>query len=398
MDLSFSADDLAFRDEVRDFLATALPKDVKDRFERGLHPTKEGQVRWHKILNEKGWVAPNWPKEYGGTGWTISQKYIAAHEFGQASAPQAMPFGVGMVAPVIYTFGTQAQKDKYLPRILNSDDWWCQGYSEPGSGSDLASLQTKAVRDGDHYIVNGQKIWTSFAQHADMIFCLVRTDSSVKAQEGISFLLIDMKTPGISIKPIYGLDKENSLNEVFFDDVRVPVENRIGEENKGWTYAKFLLGNERTGIARVARSKRQVVRLREISRVERSGAGTLAEDPDFIAKLARIEVDLMALEYTELRMLSMIANGKTLSAEPSLLKIKGTEIQQRLTELMVETLGMYGAPYEPERAYAGRNDGPAGPDYAHGPMADHLYLRAATIYGGSNEIQRNIVSKMVLGL
>ncbi|MDF2365695.1 acyl-CoA dehydrogenase family protein [Sneathiella sp.] len=398
MDLSFSKEDLAFRDEVREFLAANLPADVKDRSDRGLHPTKEGQVRWQKILNGKGWMAPNWPVEYGGTGWTITQKYIASQEFGHASAPIATPFGVSMVGPVIYTFGNQEQKDKYLPRILNSDDWWCQGYSEPGSGSDLASLQTKAVRDGDDYIVNGQKIWTSYAQYADMIFCLVRTDSSAKQQEGISFLLIDMKTPGITVKPITVIDKEHSLNEVFFEDVRVPVANRIGEENKGWTYAKFLLGNERTGIARVARSKRQVERLREIAKAERCGGVTLAEDTDFINKLTRIEVDLMALEYTELRYLSMIASGKQLSAEPSLLKIKGTEIQQRLTGLLVESLGMYGAPYEAERAYEGRNEAPVGPDYAHGPMAEHLYLRAATIYGGSNEIQRNIVSKMVLGL
>ncbi|USG61817.1 acyl-CoA dehydrogenase family protein [Sneathiella marina] len=398
MDLSFNEDDVAFQQEVREFLATSLPQDVKERADRGLHPTKEGQVRWQKILNEKGWMAPNWPVEYGGTDWTITQKYIVAHEMGSVAAPQPMAFGVSMVGPVIYTFGNQEQKDKYLPRILNSEDWWCQGYSEPGSGSDLASLQTKAVRDGDHYVVNGQKIWTSYAQHADMIFCLVRTDSSVKAQEGISFLLIDMKTPGITVKPIYGLDKENSLNEVFFEDVRVPIENRIGEENKGWTYAKFLLGNERTGIARVARSKRQIARVREIAGAEKCEEGYLLEDPDFVRKLARLEVDLMALEYTELRYLSMLSNGKKLSAEPSLLKIKGTEIQQRLTSLLVESLGMYGAPYEPERAYEGRNETPVGPDYANGPMAEHLYLRAATIYGGSNEIQRNIVSKMVLGL
>jgi alkylation response protein AidB-like acyl-CoA dehydrogenase len=309
-----------------------------------------------------------------------------------------MPFGVSMVGPVIYTFGNQEQKDYYLPRILNSDDWWCQGYSEPGSGSDLASLQTKAVRDGDDYIVNGQKIWTSHAQYADMIFCLVRTDSSAKAQEGISFLLIDMKTPGITLKPIIGLDKEHTLNEVFFDDVRVPVKNRIGEENKGWTYAKFLLGNERTTIARVAQSKRKIARLRQIAKNERVNGGYLEEDRDFMRKLNQIEIDLTALEYTELRMISMLESGKKLSAEPSLLKIKGTEIQQRLTDLLVESLGMYGAPYEAQRDYAGINEAPIGPDYATGPMAEHLYLKAASIYGGSNEIQRNIISKMVLGL
>ncbi|PHQ71344.1 MAG: pimeloyl-CoA dehydrogenase large subunit [Sneathiella sp.] len=398
MDLSFSDDDLAFQSEVREFLQTSLPKDVQERTARGLHPTKEAAVRWQKILNEKGWMAPNWPVEYGGTGWTVAQKYIAGQEFGLAAAPVATPFGVSMVGPVIYTFGNQEQKDKFLPRVLESDDWWCQGYSEPGSGSDLASLQTKAVRDGDDYVVNGQKIWTTFAQYADMIFCLVRTDNSGKKQEGISFLLIDMKTPGITVKPIYGLDKENSLNEVFFDDVRVPVANRIGEENKGWTYAKFLLGNERTSIARVGRSKRQVQRVREIAAAEQCGAGKLIEDADFMTKLGKIEVDLMALEYTELRYLSMLSAGKELSAEPSLLKIKGTEIQQRLTELLVESLGMYGAAYEPSEAYDGRNETAPGPDYAHGPMAEHLYLRAASIYGGSNEIQRNIVSKMVLGL
>jgi len=398
MDLSFSNDDLAFQQEVRDFLKTSLPEDVREQTARGLHPNKESTVRWQKTLNDKGWMAPNWPVEYGGTGWTVAQKYIAAQEFGLVAAPVAIPFGVSMVGPVIYTFGNAEQKEKYLPRILNSDDWWCQGYSEPGSGSDLASLQTKAMRDGDDYVVNGQKIWTSHAQHADMMFCLVRTDSSAKNQEGISFLLIDMTTPGITIKPIYGIDKENTLNEVFFDEVRVPVENRIGEENKGWTYAKFLLGNERTSIARVGRSKRQVQRVREIAATEQCGSGKLIDDEDFMAKLGKIEVDLMALEFTELRYLSMLNHGKELTAEPSLLKIKGTEIQQRLTELLVESLGMYGAAYEPLRAYDGRNETPPGPDYAHGPMAEHLYLRAASVYGGSNEIQRNIVSKMVLGL
>ncbi|GLQ05513.1 acyl-CoA dehydrogenase family protein [Sneathiella chinensis] len=398
MDLSFSDEDLAFKAEVREFLETKLPEDVRSYYSRGMHVPKELQVRWQKILHEQGWMAPAWPVEYGGTGWTVTQRYIAAQEFGTMGAPTPMPFGVSMVGPVIYTFGSQEQKDYYLPRILNSEDWWCQGYSEPGSGSDLASLQTKAVRDGDDYIVNGQKIWTSYAQHANMIFCLVRTDSNAKAQEGISFLLIDMNTPGITIKPIYGIDKENTLNEVFFDDVRVPVKNRVGEENKGWTYAKFLLGNERSTIARVAQSKRRVNKLKEIAKTERVDGGLLADDKDFMRKLAQIEVDLMALEYTELRMLSQEAAGKRFTAEPSLLKIKGTEIQQRLTELLVESLGMYGAPYEAMGDYEGRNDTAPGPDYANGPMAEHLYLRAATIYGGTNEIQRNIISKMVLGL
>ncbi|MBE7635356.1 pimeloyl-CoA dehydrogenase large subunit [Sneathiella sp. P13V-1] len=398
MDLSFTDEELAFQAEVRDFLEKNLPADVKDRYERGLHFTKEGQVRWQRILNEKGWLAPGWPVEYGGTGWTATQKYIFSQELGRASAPPPIPFGINMVGPVIYTFGNQEQKDLYLPRILNSDDWWCQGYSEPGSGSDLASLQTKAVRDGDDYIVNGQKIWTSHAQHADMIFCLVRTDSNVKQQEGISFLLIDMKTPGITLKPIIGLDTEHTLNEVFFDDVRVPVKNRIGEENKGWTYAKFLLGNERTSIARISQSKLKVKKLRDIAASQRVSGGLLQDDADFMRKLNQIDVDLMALEYTELRMLSRIQKGEPLTAEPSMLKIKGSDIQQALTELSVEALGLYGAAYESQEIREGRNDQNFAPDYANGPMAEHLYLRAASIYGGSNEIQRNIISKMVLGL
>lgn len=398
MDLSFNDEELAFQTQVREFLKKKLPADVKERYQRGVHFTKEGQERWQKILNEQGWMAPNWPAEYGGTGWTATQKYIFAQEMGRASAPPPMPFGISMVGPVIYTFGNQEQKDVYLPRILKSDDWWCQGYSEPGSGSDLASLKTKADRDGDDYIVNGQKTWTSHAQHANMIFCLVRTDQKAKAQEGISFLLIDMNTPGITCRPIIGLDKEHTLNEVFFDDVRVPVANRIGDENKGWTYAKFLLGNERTSIARIAQSKLRVKHLHEIAANEKVDGHLLNEDRDFMRKLTQIEVDLMALEYTELRMLSKIEKGETLTAEPSMLKIKGSEIQQRLTELLVESIGMYGAAYDSLSVREGRNDLNFAPDYAHGPMAEHLYLRAATVYGGSNEIQRNIISKMVLGL
>jgi alkylation response protein AidB-like acyl-CoA dehydrogenase len=398
MDLSFTDEELTFQGEVREFLEKNLPADVKDRYERGLHPDKGAQVRWQKILADKGWIAPNWPVEYGGTGWSATEKYIFAQELGRASAPPPIPFGISMVGPVIYTFGNQEQKDRYLPAILNSDDWWCQGYSEPGSGSDLASLQTKAVRDGDDYVVNGQKIWTSHAQHADKIFCLVRTDSEAKNQEGISFLLIDMDTPGITRKAIIGLDTEHTLNEVFFDDVRVPVTNRIGEENKGWTYAKFLLGNERTSIARISQSKLKLKKLREVSQEQRVDGGLLQDDVDFMRKLNQIDVDLMALEFTELRMLSRIQKGEPLTAEPSMLKIKGSEIQQRLTELLVESLGVYGSAYESVELRAGRNDHNFAPDYANGPMAEHLYLRAATVYGGSNEIQRNIISKMVLGL
>lgn len=396
MDLSFSQEDLAFQQEVRTFLAENLPADVLDRSERGLHADKESLMRWQKILHKKGWIAPSWPEEYGGTGWTLTQKFIFNQEYFLSGAPQPLPFGLNMVGPVIYTFGSEEQKKKHLPPILSSDVWWCQGYSEPGSGSDLASLSTRAVRDGDDYVVNGQKIWTSYAQHADMMFCLVRTDPDVKKQEGISFLLIDMNTPGITIKPIIGIDLEHTLNEVFFDDVRVPVENRIGEENKGWTYAKFLLGHERNGIARVARSKYQLQQLKAIAGKEVANGKPLSEDADFKRKIAKVEIDLMALEYSELRYLSDDIAGKKLMAEPSVLKIRGTEIAQAIKGLTVEALGVYGLPYETDEVQDVRNDGPIGPDYRHGIMTDNLYQRAASIYGGSNEIQRNIIAKILL--
>lgn len=396
MDLQFSEEDLIFQDEVRDFLKENLPASVLDRSNRGLHPIKEDIETWQKTLYKKGWIAPNWPTEFGGTGWSLTQKYIYNREYFLSGAPQTIAFGLNMVAPVIYTFGTEAQKANYLDDILQSNVWWCQGYSEPGAGSDLASLRTSAVREGDEYVINGQKIWTSFAQHADMMFCLVRTDTECKPQAGISFILIDMNTPGIEVRPIIGLDQDHTLNEVFFDDVRVPVKNLIGEENKGWTYAKYLLGHERNIIARVARSQYQLTRLKEIAKVERSGAGYLIEDPDFNRRIAKVEIDLMALEAMELRYLSQDIAGKKLTAEPSVLKIRGAEIAQTIKTLTVEALGAYGMVYEPETELMQRNDGPLGPDHAHGAMADHLYQRAATIYGGTNEIQRNIIAKMIL--
>ncbi|MEC8196856.1 MAG: acyl-CoA dehydrogenase family protein, partial [Pseudomonadota bacterium] len=326
MDLHFSPEDLAFRDEVRQFLKENLPARLWDRSDRGLHPIKEDIVAWQKILYQKGWIAPNWPAELGGTGWSLTQKYLYNREYFLSGAPQTIAFGLNMVGPVIYTFGTEAQKAKYLDDILQSNTWWCQGYSEPGAGSDLASLRTKAERDGDHYVINGQKIWTSFAQYADMMFCLVRTNSDCKPQEGISFILIDMNTPGIEVRPIIGLDGDHTLNEVFFDNVRVPAENLIGEENKGWTYAKFLLGHERNMIARVARSQYQLERLKKIAGQSRAGAGTLMQDADFRRRIATIEIDLKALEAMELRYLSQEIAGHKLLAEPSVLKIRGAEI------------------------------------------------------------------------
>src|SRR6201985_1321170 len=303
MELALSPEDAAFRDEVRAFVAENYPAEMRvPNPETDL--TKEQMLLWHRILYRKGWIAPLWPKEYGGPGWSITQRFIFEQETSRAGTLPPLAFSVTMVGPVIYTFGNNDQKKKFLPRILSGEDWWCQGYSEPGAGSDLASLRTKAVREGDHYIVNGQKTWTTLAQFADMIFCLVRTDPNVKQQEGITFLLIDMKTPGITVKPISVLDGAREVNEVFFDNVKVPVENRVGEENKGWTYAKFLLVNERSGIAGVARSKKAVERLKEIGRAETIDGRPLIEDEDFARKVADLEIDLSALEFTELRTLA----------------------------------------------------------------------------------------------
>ncbi|MEX2520054.1 MAG: acyl-CoA dehydrogenase family protein [Paracoccaceae bacterium] len=391
MQLAFSDEDLGFRDEVRAFLRQNLPDELRDRSMRGLHPRRDDMIRWQKVLAQKGWLVPSWPVEHGGTGWSAARRYLFNKEYFLSGAPQVTAFGVSMVGPVIYTFGSDEQKQRHLPGILSSDIWWCQGYSEPGAGSDLASLRTRAVRKGDVYVVNGQKIWTSYAHYADMMFALVRTDPDVKKQEGISFLLIDMKTPGITVRPIVGLDLEHSLNEVFFDDVEVPAANLIGEENKGWTYAKFLLGHERNTVARVARSQFQLQRLKEIAAAE-----GLADDPDFTRRIAGVEVDLLALEAMELRYLSQEVAGKKLLAEPSILKIKGAEIAQGIKALAVRALGPDAMAYAPESERAARNDPAPGGDLAHGPMADHLYQRAATIYGGTNEIQREIIAKTLL--
>ncbi len=354
MDLNFSAEDLAFRDEVRAFIADNYPHQLKAKADHGEELSKEDFLSWHKVLAAKGWAGIAWPKEYGGTGWTSVQRYIFAEESARADAMRLLPFGLNMVGPVIYTFGTPEQKAKFLPRILSGEDWWCQGYSEPGAGSDLASLRTKAERftgdDGrEYYRVNGQKTWTTLAQHADWIFALVRTDPTSKPQEGISFLLIDMKTPGITVRPIITLGGEHEVNEVWFEDVIVPVENRVFHENKGWTCAKFLLAHERTGIAGVAASKRGIEKVKEIARTETDSFGSEAQpliaNPFFKRKVAELEIDLTALEFTELRTLAGELQGKGPGPESSLLKIKGTEIQQRITELALEAVGHYGAPY-----------------------------------------------------
>ena len=397
MQLEFSPEEIAFQQEVRTFIAENYPENLRSVQDEGHDLSKEDFLSWHRILAKKGWIAPAWPVEYGGTGWTATQRFIWSEELAAADCVGTMPFGLSMVGPVIYTFGTPEQKARFLPGILSGDDWWCQGYSEPGAGSDLASLRTKAVRDGDHYVVNGQKTWTTMAQYADWGFFLVRTDSDAKAQEGISFLLINMKTPGVTVRPIITLGGEHEVNEVWLEDVRVPVANRIYEENKGWTCAKFLLAHERTGIAAVARSKRGVEKIKSIARTEQDGDRPLIANPFFKRKISELEIDLTALEFTELRSLAGEAAGKGPGPESSLLKIKGSEIQQRITELALEAVGHYGGPYF--RGFGeSDNEHPIGPDYAHRAAPTYFNTRKTTIYGGSNEIQRNIIAKMVLGI
>jgi alkylation response protein AidB-like acyl-CoA dehydrogenase len=393
MELSLSKEDTAFRDEVRAFIAENYPQEM-----RVANPetdlSKEQSMLWHRILHKKGWIAPLWPKEHGGPGWSITQRFIWEQETSRAGTLPPLAFSVTMVGPVIYTYGSEAQKTKFLPRILSGEDWWCQGYSEPGSGSDLASVRTRAVREGDHYIVNGHKTWTTLAQHADWIFCLVRTDPAAKPQAGISFLLIDMRSPGVSVRPIITIDGSHEINDVFLEDVRVPVENLIGEENKGWTYAKFLLGNERTSMAGIGRSTRYLNRLKKIVAAELDH-----DDPalnEFTKEIARVELDVLALEATELRVVAQMSRGINPGPAASLFKIRGTEIFQRITELTHRAIGNYGLALREHPASA--NIFMPGPDYGHTASEKYLNARKLSIYGGSNEIQRNIIAKAVLGL
>jgi alkylation response protein AidB-like acyl-CoA dehydrogenase len=392
MDLNYSPDETAFRDDVRAWLSAHCPADLRDRVVNYRELTRDDLLRWHRILAEKGWVAPEWPAEWGGTGWSVVQRYIFEEECGFAGTPPLIPFGLRMCAPVLFRFGTEAQKQRFLPRIYRGDDFWCQGYSEPGSGSDLASLKTRAVRQGDEYVVTGQKIWTTQAHFADWIFCLVRTDGSrEKRQEGISFLLIDMHSPGITVRPIVLMDGGHDVNEVFFDEVRVPVDNLVHEEGKGWTVAKHLLGYERMGSGRIGQSKRELATLKALAGAQRKDGKPLLEDPRFRDRLTRVEVELMALEITNLRFLDQLRGGRPPGAEVSLLKIKGTEIQQSLTELMMQTAGPFAQAFRPVDNM----------DFDHFTArlaARYCNMRKTTIYAGSNEIQRNIISKMTLGL
>lgn len=398
MNLEFSPEEVAFRAEVRAFIEENYPAELEGMGARE-DLTRDQFLAWHKVLGKKGWAAPAWPEKYGGTGWTSTQRYIWSEENARVDAMMPLPFGVSMVGPVIYTFGNEEQKERYLPKILSGEEWWCQGYSEPGAGSDLASLKTTAVRDGDHYVLNGQKTWTTLAQHADWGFFLCRTDpNAAKPQEGISFILVDMNTPGIEVRPIITIDGGHEVNEVWLTDVRVPVENRVGEENQGWTYAKFLLAHERSGIAGVARSKRGIEKLRSIASTEVLDGAPLIKDDSFARKISQLEIDLTALEFTELRTLARESEGKGPGPESSILKVKGTEIQQRLTELTLEAVGNYSAPYYRGFPEDGSNEFAIGPDYAHHSGPNYFNFRKTSIYGGSNEIQRNIITKMILGL
>lgn len=399
MHVTFSPEELAFQEEIRAFFRDEFPDDIRQKQAQGIELEPEDQIRWQQLLHTKGWAGINWPVEYGGTGWTPVQKYIFATEEANADAPVIIPFGLGMVGPVIYTFGNDEQKRRFLPDILASKVWWCQGYSEPGSGSDLASLKTRADFAGDHFVVNGTKTWITLGHHADWIFCLARTNTDVaRRQEGISFILVDMKSPGVSVKPIILLDGVHEVNEVHFENVKVPVENLVGEEGKGWTYGKVLLQHERASIAGVARSRYRIRRLRTQVGSSVRGAAPLAGDKNFMRRLAAVEVELKALEYTELRTLAAVASGKAPGPESSILKIKGTEIQQAIDMLYLLAAGYYALPYVPEQ-YA--------PDFAGEGVGDgpetksalrYFNFRKASIYGGSNEIQKNIIAKHVLGL
>ncbi len=392
MDLNFTADELAFRAEIRQWVAEHLPKDISAKVHEALRLSKDDMQRWAKILGARGWLGWAWPKQFGGPGWSAVQRHLFEEECALAGAPRIVPFGPVMVAPVIMAFGTQEQQQRHLPGIMSGEVWWSQGYSEPGSGSDLASVKTRAERQGDKYIVNGQKAWTTLGQYGDWIFCLVRTDNSGKPQTGISFLLIDMKSPGVTVRPVIMLDGGHEVNEVFFDDVEVPIDNLIGEENKGWTYAKYLLAHERSNIADVNRAKRELERLKRIAKAE-----GMMDDPRFRDQVALLEVDIVALEMMVLRVLSADRSGKQTLDVAGLLKIRGSEIQQRYTELMMLAGGPFSLPFIHEAMAAGWQGEYIGAAHC-APLASHYFnTRKTTIYGGSSEVQRNIVAQTMLG-
>jgi alkylation response protein AidB-like acyl-CoA dehydrogenase len=403
MDLNYTPQEESFRAEVRAFLAAELPADLRDKVNLGRRMRKDDLVRWQKILHRRGWGAGMWPKRFGGAGWSVVQQHIFDEEGAAAGAPPQLPFSLRMVAPVLMAFGSAAQQEYYLPRIISGQDWWCQGYSEPGSGSDLASLRTSAVRQADHYLVNGQKTWNTLGHYADWIFCLVRTSSEARPQQGISFLLIDMKTPGVSVRPIITLEGEHEINDIFFDNVKVPVQNLVGEENKGWTYAKFLLGHERTNNAGIGNCKRDLKRLKRIAAAQAVNGRPLIEQARFRDRIAQVELELMALEITNLRVLSAEAGGsRAPGPEASILKIKGSEIIQQLAELQMHALGHDALPYVRDALELDWSPPPLFAehfgDYAPPLSGQYFNRRKTTIYAGSTEIQKNIISKLILGL
>jgi alkylation response protein AidB-like acyl-CoA dehydrogenase len=402
MDLGFTPEEEAFRAEVRHFLEESLPRRLSDKVRGAKRLTRADMVEWHAILNARGWLANHWPKEYGGTDWSVVQKFIFENECALAGAPRILPFGLSMLGPVLIKYGSEAQKRHWLPRILDGTDWWCQGYSEPGSGSDLASIRTTAVRgidaDGEHYIVNGQKTWTTLGHYADKIFCLVRTATDVRKQEGISFLLIDMQSPGVEVRPIITLDGDHEVNEVFLTDVRVPAENLVGEENKGWTYAKYLLTYERTNIAGTGMASAALERLKAVAARQTKNGRPLAEDPLFAARLARVEIELENMKTTNLRVIAAVAGGGAPGAESSMLKIRGTEIRQEITSLMRRAMGPYALPWIDEALDEDYDGEHVGPEEAASAAVSYFNNRKLSIFGGTNEIQKNIIVKTMLEL
>jgi alkylation response protein AidB-like acyl-CoA dehydrogenase len=397
MDLKFTPEEEAFRVRVHTFLTNHLPERLSRKVKGGKRLKKVDMQEWHAILNRQGWLASHWPVEHGGPGWTVVERFIFENESALAGAPRIVPFGVSMLAPVLIKYGSESQKRHWLPRILDGSDWWCQGYSEPGAGSDLASVKTTAVRDGDHYIVNGQKTWTTLGQHANMIFCLVRTSKEASKQAGISFLLVDMTTPGVEVRPIITFDGEHEVNEVFLNDVRVPVGNLVGEENKGWTYAKYLLTYERTNIAGIGPTVALLEKVREAARARYRNERPLLCDPSFAGRLARAEIDLANLQTTNLRVLAAVAGGGVPGAESSMLKIRGTELRQELSSLLRRAMGPYAIPYAAE-ALEDEDATGVGPAAALAASTQYFNNRKLSIYGGSNEVQRNIIAKSILGL
>jgi alkylation response protein AidB-like acyl-CoA dehydrogenase len=395
MDLSHSKEERGFRDDVRAFLREQLPAELRAKVLNHRHLDRDDHQRWQRILHARGWGAPGWAEVWGGTGWSALQRLIFDIESGIAGAPRQLPFGLNMIGPVLMKFGNAAQQERFLPRILSGEQWWCQGYSEPGAGSDLASLKTRATRDGEHYVVSGQKTWTTYAQHADWMFCLVRSDSTVKAQDGISLLLIDMKSPGISVRPIRTLEGAADINEVWLDDVRVPVTNLVGEENRGWTYAKYLLGHERTGIAGIGHCWRELNYVKALAARERQHGAPLADDVRIREKIACIEAEIMALEMLLMRVAAS-ASQQGAGVESSVLKIRGSELQQALSALQLDIAGPNALPFSPDRSAEESRGEQTGVDHDGAVASFYLEMRKPTIYGGTNEVQREIIAKAVL--